>query len=370
MEEIHQEYARRLKGYELKVHDRFEVRVFARQEHYEAALPGTLVGSAGAFISMDRLLAAYKGDRPDEQVFRTLYHEGFHQFMYSCIAKDPPLWVNEGLAEYFSEATWNGRSFTTGQVPVMKLHSVQQALRNGTAIPLPQLLARDSQTWLHSVRQGNTAGALQYDQAWSLIHFLVHSHGGRHRPKLLDYLRRVSDGADRREAFRASFGTRIAGFEQSWRRYVLSLRPSPDARCRKNLRLLAHLALMVYGSPADFRSLGHLRRRLLDDRYRWYVEAPDGERIASGDKARVRSLFRCPMDRNRSEVSYLAIMDPRTGLPALVCTHQRGVVTVARYLRKPGGEYRVEVDQQVTATLSEGMVRALRSAGVALGARR
>ena len=361
MEAIYKAYTSRFGGYKLKVHEKFVVRVFARQADYNAAVPDKLRGSAGGFISADKMLLSYKESRTDEEVFRTLYHEGFHQFLYSSIAQECPLWVNEGLAEYFSEATWNGRRFTTGQVPVQRLHVVQSALKAGKHIPLEVLFRTDSDQWFRNIRAARTRASLQYCEAWSVVHFLIHASGGRHRPRLLDYLRRISEGMDHGRAFEKSFGSDVKSFERAWADYVMELKPGLDQLCRRNLEILGVVALDVYGTPRQFTSLSDLRRALKDKRVRWTVDTSYGEKINSDDTRKVASLFKCPYDKGRGRTSYVLLKEARTGLPVLFCNHHRGVVLKAYFVPSPHGGYEMEVEQQVRATLPRELLAQLRS---------
>jgi len=255
MEAIHREYELRFRGYGSRGHERFQVKVYARREDYDAAVPAPLRGSAGAFISGQRLLATFKGERTDEAVFRTLYHEGFHQFLHSCVARNVPMWLNEGFAEYFAEATWNGERFTTGRVPWVRLHVLRKAMAEGSYIPLRRLFAMGNREWLARAWGEEGEGALQYCEAWSVVHFLLHADGGRYRPRILGYLKLLSEGAESRGAFVKSFGSDVDGFERAWRRYVMQLRPGPDEVCARNLRVLAFAAMSYYRDPTRFGSL-------------------------------------------------------------------------------------------------------------------
>ncbi|MCK4374061.1 MAG: DUF1570 domain-containing protein, partial [Candidatus Brocadiae bacterium] len=134
METIYKEYSARFREYG-RVTEQFNVAVFRTEEGYLKEVPPQVRGSTGVFVSSKKLLAAHCQGRTVEEVLRTLYHEGFHQFMYSCITPDSPLWVNEGLAEYFAESTWNGKGFSTGQVPGARLRRVQDAIEDRSYIP-------------------------------------------------------------------------------------------------------------------------------------------------------------------------------------------------------------------------------------------
>jgi len=363
MEAIHREYALRFRGYGLKVHGRFQVKVYAREDDYELAVPPSLRGSHGAFVSKDRLLAAFKGDRTDEAVFRTLYHEGFHQFLFSSVSPEVPLWLNEGFAEYFAEATWNGRHFTTGQVPWIRLHVLREAFADGSYIPLRELFRMGNKQWLAHLREDEDEdqGPLLYCEAWSVVHFLLHAQGGRYRQRALGYLRLVADGMDHEAAFVKSFGSNVEGFEQAWRRYVMELEPDRDDVCAKNMGALAFLALEYYKDLDRFTSVEGLRRELMDnERVRWRMTTADGEVISGQDRRRVAALFKCPCDRSRSATSYVLLRNLRTGLPEIYCTHHPGIVLKAYYVRDEEGKIRTQVERIVRETLPPELARMLR----------
>ena len=362
MEHIFQEYSRRLSQFDTQTNERFNVRVYATQSGYESAMPRSLTGSSGAFVAHLRLLATYKGDRTREDVLRTLYHEGFHQFMYRCISSKCPLWLNEGLAEYFAEATWNGRGFETGQVPPERLKIIQEAIRHREYLPFSSLFALKQRSWLRTVHMNRSQASLQYCQAWSAVHFLIHGDQGRYFNRLMGYLKSINTGMDSDTAFKKHFGQDMAGFDHAWRNYVMNLRPDAKHQCKRNMRLLLHLAQRAYDTPRDFRSLSHYRNMLLTDRrVEWSVTSAYGETFSSSDSRRAADLFRCPFDPADRDTSYVLMRDKRTGLPTLFCVHHSGVIIKGYYRRGPGGEYKVEVEEQVDSTLPPGLKQSIRA---------
>lgn len=356
MENVLHEYRQRLPGFNCSLSERFHVRVFARRADYERAMPDSLSGSTGSFVSQMKLLATFKEDRTREDVLRTLYHEGFHQFMYRCISRRCPLWLNEGLAEYFAEATWNGRSFDTGQLPPERLKVIQDAIRKNDYMPFRKLLSLKQQGWLRNVHLHKSRASLQYCQAWSAVHFLLHGDGGQHRQKLLGYLRDIASGTTPERAFQKHFGQNLANFEMAWRRYVMALRPDHKHRCERNVRLLMHLALHAYDSPSRFRNLPSFRNVLLyDRRVLWSITSGYGEKFSSENPQEAAQLFRCPLDRSGREISYVLIRDSRTGQPSVYCTRHPGITIRGFYERGGDGSFEVEVEELVTDTLPAGL---------------
>ncbi len=357
MEEIYQEYRRRFREYNLREHSRFLVRVYRHRGDYENAIPPSLKGSAGAFISDEKMLAACRDGRTAQRVFETLYHEGFHQFLYSCIRADVPLWVNEGFAEYFAESMWNGKRFVTGKVPARRLMILKQAATQNRLFPFKKLFLMKSRKWLANVRKGEAS--VQYTQAWSIIHFLCHAHGGRHRPRLLRYLKLMSEGTDPRAAYQKCFGHKIRAFQNSWLRYVKDLKPSPESRCRSNMRVLMSLGRRIMDGPRNFSSLSKLHSRLLSDRIKWRMTTGLGRKIDSSDRDTVRGLFTCPRDQGGGRNSYIYIRNPGTGSPELYCLHHPGNVLRA-YYEDTGRGLQVRVERRVKETLPRSVVREIK----------
>ncbi|MFW5915444.1 MAG: peptidase MA family metallohydrolase, partial [Planctomycetota bacterium] len=324
---------------------------------YEAAIPDALSGSNGAFVSSDKLLAAFKEGRTEEDVFKTLYHEGFHQWLFTRVGARVPLWINEGFAEYFSEAAWDGRRFATGQVPRERLMILQEARERDELIALDKLFQMQDKGWLANVRSGEAS--LQYTQAWSIVHFLCHARGGRYRKRLLRYLRRLADGKEEDRAFRKSFGDDMERMEEAWQKYMAGLEPDEQEVCKGNMETVMFLAGEVYDDVREFDDLKELYDKLTDDRLKWEMESSYGETISSSDTKKVRGLFTCPGDDNPDGSSYILLRNPDTGLPELFCMHHRGNVIRVRYERE-GDDLTVRSQRVVRATLPEGLQKALK----------
>jgi len=326
-------------------------------------VPQQVWGSTGVFMSAGQVLAAHADKRTTEKVLRTLYHEGFHQFMYEVISPDVPVWVNEGIAEYFSDATWNGQTFALGQVSSVRLYVIQQAIKNGTAIPFRRLFSMSSDQWQQNSRADRRQGSLQYSEAWSIVHFLIHADGGRHAPMLNRLLRSIHEGQLPERAMEEVFGEDYGQFERAWARYVMALQPSPKFECRDNMESLLLLAKFIYRDPRSLQSVEQLRYDVLfRTRLGWQIRHPTGKLISSDQTDPVAALFRCPLDRSDSETSYSVIRNVRTGLPTLVCRHHPGVVTLAYYERTPSGDLTVTVEEQVWETLNPDLQQAILAA--------
>ena len=362
MEEIHREYARRFRDYG-EVKDRLDVVVFASVQDYRDLVPREVRDSTGIFMVGRDTLAAHCENRTTEEVLRTLYHEGFHQFMFEAVSRDCPIWLNEGLAEYFSEATWDGGGFAVGQVPTMRPYTVQQAIKTGSYLSLRSLFALSADQWIQNAAMDARRASLLYCQAWSIAHFLIHAEGGRYAGMLDSFLRDLAHGKGQEEAFERAFGSDIAAFERTWVQYMMSLQPSDKFRCRENMEALMLLASMIYDRPQRLQSLSDLRQRLLrPGRRRWQITRPTGEQITSDQQDAVEALFHCPYDRQQDRTSYVLIRDLTNGVPMLICNYHPGVIVKAYYRAKPDGKLEVVVEEQVRDTVDENMLRAIAEA--------
>jgi hypothetical protein len=225
MDLVFAEYTRRFSQFRPRAAARNPLVVFRTQADYlqflaKQGIDGT--GSGGMFFVQaggSALVTFLEGQSLD-RMFHTLRHEGFHQFAFARIGPDLPVWANEGLAEYFAETVVLKRGLSAGQVPANRLAVMKAAIEAGQHIPLATLLTMSDETWGQQVREG--AGSLQYDQSWSVVHFLV--HGDKKYQRAFEaYLKLIAAGTDPAEAARRIFGASTDAFEQAWKSYLTEL---------------------------------------------------------------------------------------------------------------------------------------------------
>jgi tetratricopeptide (TPR) repeat protein len=129
---------------------------------------------------------------------RTIFHEYVH-LLVDNVSPDTPLWLNEGLAEYYStfRVVDGGRRALVGQV----IPSHRRLLRERRFLTIPDLLGveRASPDYNEGERR-----SLFYAQSWALVHMLLSRPPGR-ASQLEDYARLVSDGAPSLDAWRRVF---------------------------------------------------------------------------------------------------------------------------------------------------------------------
>jgi len=169
-----------------------------------------------------------------QQAIATIAHEGAHQILHNIGVQQRmsiwPMWLNEGLAEFFSPTTtdrqlkWKG----AGQVNDLRMFELEQWLKSRTTAEADgQLVAQT----VGAARLTSTG----YAAAWALTHYLAKNH----REAFHEFVRQTSrlqpwEGAgrlvppgvlpDNVRRFKACFGEDLAEIE---RRLILHLQQLP-----------------------------------------------------------------------------------------------------------------------------------------------
>jgi hypothetical protein len=211
-------YAARTAGFAGVIRTKFPVYLFRHDTDYYNA--GGMPGSAGMFDG--RRLMIIAGTTVDGSTWHTMQHEGFHQFAHAVIGGDLPTWVDEGLAEYFGEGVWTGDGFETGLIPPWRLQRVRRTIAQGDFVPVTDLMGMENREW------NNNLSIEHYDQAWSMVHFLVHAEDGRYRKAFSAYMNQIGSGKSAKIAWQREFGD-TAGFEEKWVAYWKGLSVDPTA---------------------------------------------------------------------------------------------------------------------------------------------
>jgi Protein of unknown function (DUF1570) len=163
--------------------------------------------------------------RPDAAMMvSTVIHEATHQITFNCGLQqrfaDIPLWLCEGLAEYFETPDLSfGKGWRTiGEINRPRLAQFQEYLLRRPPDSLNTLLVNDK-------RFRNPNSALDaYAEAWALNYFLLRQH-----PKeFQNYLERMAQKgpleldqpSERLQEFKASFGSDLAAFDNEFLRYM------------------------------------------------------------------------------------------------------------------------------------------------------
>ena len=141
-----------------------------------------------------------------------VFHEYAHLLVRNA-ARSIPVWLNEGLAEYYSTYALEAGG-TRAHIGRPIAHHVERL--RGQFLPLSQLIAVDTASALYNEGERRS---IFYAEAWALTHYLMVE-----MPKgpaaINTYATAVAGGRQPDAAFREAFGMAPPDFERELRRYV------------------------------------------------------------------------------------------------------------------------------------------------------
>ena len=275
MTKMAEEYHARTSAFAGSITQKLPFYLFTREQDYYNA--GGPEGSAGVFDPNTLTLMAVADLRADQHTWNTVQHEGFHQFAHAVIGGELPIWVNEGLAEYFGEGVFTGDSFVTGVIRPERLARLKQefaetdkykvllkaatnekdkaAIDKGSAFrPVKEMMLLAHKDWNEEL------SIVNYDQAWSMVQFLAHGDNGKYQAAFVSFMRAIGRGQQWDKAWLTSFGS-AEGFEQRWQAYWNALPEDPTlALIRQSRHRNSHQPASPSHSPKA--KVRHVRRVL------------------------------------------------------------------------------------------------------------
>ncbi len=157
-----------------------------------------------------------------DYLYRTLAHEGFHQFVAYELAGRAPTWLNEGLAQYFETATVLHNRLQTGQISRSKLLAAQSLLDKKQAPTIAELIQMDRATFY---RQAGHS----YPTSWALVYFLLHRENDKYSESdMRHYFTDLKLGKDSVSSFSSRFGRNSRELQEEFERYVFRLKARFD----------------------------------------------------------------------------------------------------------------------------------------------
>jgi hypothetical protein len=216
MTRMAEEYHERTKEFSGVIRTKFPFFLFKRAEDYYAA--GAPLGSAGVFMvrGNDARLMAIAGDDTGKSIWHVVQHEGFHQFAHAVIGGELPVWLNEGLAEYFGEGLYTGDGFVTGVLPPNRVKRIQAEITGKRFRSIEKMMLMSNQAWNMQLDITN------YDMAWSMAHFLAQGDDGKYQAAFAGFVRDIGARKTWDRAWEARFGS-AEGFEKQWSAWWLAL---------------------------------------------------------------------------------------------------------------------------------------------------
>lgn len=124
----------------------------------------------------------------EEHPFAIVYHEYTH-FEFSSTIGWMPIWLNEGLAQFFENTEIRDKDVRMGKPSAEGL----MALRQSGLIPLPVLLKVDATSPYYRQEQ---KGTIFYAESWALTHMLMIDDRMHKTTHLDEYMRLLSQHRD------------------------------------------------------------------------------------------------------------------------------------------------------------------------------
>lgn len=167
-------------------------------------------------------LVTYEHDR----LWQVLAHEGFHQFLGYELGQRVPVWLNEGLAQYFETSSVSNRRLQTGAVSKNTLRAAQYLIKTRQAPPVAELLTMDRVTFYANAQ-------VAYPMSWALAHYLLNRDDAtletiRGSTTFRRYLQDLKMNRDSVASFQRRFGRDSTQWQRDFERYVLQLDPQVD----------------------------------------------------------------------------------------------------------------------------------------------
>jgi len=211
-----------------------------------------------------RGLATWTQGKSLSKTFAVLQHEGFHQFAHVYFGHGLPVWLNEGIAQYFEDGVFAKGKMELGIANGRRIETVRWALKNGKQIDFDDLLNMTDEQWKQRVVSGHESGSLLYAQSWSIVFFLIHGEKGRYKKAFEDYLRQVADGVRNDDAFRSAFRTSdTAPFRRRWVKFAMQVKPDALNTALRRMEFLGEgLRLLHERRTRPPKSLAALRGQL------------------------------------------------------------------------------------------------------------
>ncbi|HVT97159.1 MAG TPA: tetratricopeptide repeat protein, partial [Acidobacteriaceae bacterium] len=187
------------------------------------------ISLAGLFSqSTDKNYILVRLDGEGEHPWSTVYHEYTH-LMEANSAEWMPLWLNEGLAEFFQNTEIRDKEVLLGEPSMSALLLLQQ----NRLIPLPVLFKVDA-TSPYYHEEGK--GGMFYAEAWALTHSLEVADFRDHGNRIGKYLALTSRGTDAVAAAEQAFGD-LTKLQQELETYVREGRYSFFHRSTEQFRI-------------------------------------------------------------------------------------------------------------------------------------
>jgi tetratricopeptide (TPR) repeat protein len=137
-------------------------------------------------------------DAEAAHAYSTVYHEYTHSMLRKASAW-MPLWLNEGLAQFYENTDFDDKEAWLGESNPVQL----SLLKRCDMLPVATLLTVDAESPLYHDEE---EGSMFYAESWALTHFLIVSDRVQGTHRMRDYTERLALGENSVTAATQAFG--------------------------------------------------------------------------------------------------------------------------------------------------------------------
>jgi tetratricopeptide (TPR) repeat protein len=168
---------------------------------------------SGFFVrAPDKNYILVRLDAEEDHAYANVYHEYTHYVLRKANGW-LPLWLNEGLAQFYENTDIDDKMVWLGQANADEL----RFLGRNDLLPIETLLKVDSRSSYYHDEQ---KGSVFYAESWALTHFMIASDRIQGTHRMHDYAERLAQGEDSVSAAREVFGD-LDKLQQGLSDYVL-----------------------------------------------------------------------------------------------------------------------------------------------------
>ena len=222
---------------------------------------------AGLYVpGEERHFVAVRTNTEAENPYELVYHEYTHAIM-NMNFRDLPIWLGEGLAEFYGNSEIRDKDVEIGKIPANHL----QALQQNRLIPIDTLLMADAKSPYYN--EANRVSVF-YAESWAIVHYLMMDPEARKRQLLANFLNAWNTSGNQVEAAQQTFGD-LKKFSQAM-----------EAYSRQPTFYVGRVHTSVRGDPKSYESRELPPAELAANRALFYIHTQrPKEAIASIDES-------------------------------------------------------------------------------------
>lgn len=199
----------------------------------------------------DRHFVAVRTNLESGNPYQVVYHEYTHAIL-NLNFQTLPVWLAEGLSEFFGNSTIHGDYVEIGKPSFYRLN----VLRENKLIPIEALLTAEHDSPYYN--EANHATVF-YAEAWAITHYLMLDPEARKRNLLMNFLSAWDVSGSQVEAAEKAFGD-MKEFSDEMIRYV-----------RQGKFYMGKVNTSIHGDPKSFSSRALASAEIAADRALFYV---------------------------------------------------------------------------------------------------